>query len=459
MTTNIKLMMDELYVEHLEEAAYHYETRQTWLVDDTLGWLDLYRLDLSIEAHIDALVVGDIQALQVCLEHLADADPPMLFIIVSVFCRHKSIGNLSKIWPDFDFEDREKVEAVAEALRLACPEEWLGSLLKVVEGDNKAMFPVVAPSIARLARGSVPKLLSLLTKCEKADLPVLLDAISKCDRSVAQQCIAMVGRLVNSSSTDVLEQSTKALLIMGEARALPHIKGQIDKIPMLFALGGGMSETLALLQLAKKGVANEDVILALGFCGVVDVVSSLLAYLKHPDLSLVAAQALYIMTGAPLFETVHVPDEVEEDELFEHEIDAFRKGELPKNIDGIPYGVEVQRLCVDPEIWNDWLKQNRSSFERGLRYRGGRPYSPEQLLNDLISNQMNYPLRQFVYEELVVRYGLDIPFSASDWVYDQRNTLGQIQQWCALNSPRFAAGEWYFASNKMAAGNVAEFPG
>ena len=55
MALHAKDFREELYVEHLEEAAYLYETRCHWLIDADVSWLDLEENDTRIEAHLDAL--------------------------------------------------------------------------------------------------------------------------------------------------------------------------------------------------------------------------------------------------------------------------------------------------------------------------------------------------------------------------------------------------------------------
>jgi hypothetical protein len=58
-------------------------------------------------------------------------------------------------------------------------------------------------------------------------------------------------------------------------------------------------------------------------------------------------------------------------------------------------------------------------------------------------------LRQLAYEELVIRYGMNVPFEADMFVSDQMTALAQIDQWVQANNSRFRDGAWYFNGSLM----------
>ncbi len=449
MAIHFNAFREELYLEHLEEAAFQYETRLVWLHDEEIGWQDLEDIDIAIEAHLDALVVGETLALKVCLENLEEADATMLHVIVRVFCRHRLIDRLSSLWKSFDFDDQEKIAAVADALKWECPDDWFTSLLKVFSSSKAEMYPIVSPSVAYLSRKSSAAILDALQKAKPEDLKTLMWSLSRCDKSDAKRAIAALAPFVKHDDTEVIGQAAIALMMMGEARTLSQCQSHFEDIPVAFALGGDYRGSLQLIEIAKKGKATETSLLALGLCGNLDAVSALLAYLKHPDIAEVAAEALQIMSGANLFSEEHVADEVEEDELFEHEIESFKKGELPKNIDGNPFGVEVRKLSTDKDLWLQWFQEHKDQFVKGKRYRNGRLFSPLELLNNLLSNQSSFALREYAYEELVIRYGMDIQFAADDIVYKQQMQLNEIHQWVHKSHSLFPSGSWYFSGQEM----------
>ena len=79
----------ELYEEHLEEASFLYAQRLTLFDDPEIMWVTIGEWDERLEAHIDALVIGEDLALEVCDKQAAEGDFGVLFAAICVFCRQK----------------------------------------------------------------------------------------------------------------------------------------------------------------------------------------------------------------------------------------------------------------------------------------------------------------------------------------------------------------------------------
>lgn len=447
MALHDRYFLEELYTEHLEEAAFQYETRLNWLSDEEIAWQDLDDLDNYLEAHLDALVVGDKFALDFCLDNLDDADASILHVMVRLFCRHQRIDCLSKVWLNFDFDDTEKGVAVADALKWECPESWFPSLLKVFSGPKTEMYNILAPSVAYRSRDTGEALLSALSKAREDSLANIIWAVSRCEKNIKQEAIKILAPYLKKD--ELVSQTVIALMMMGESKALAQCEPFFTVLPIAFSLGGGLSHSRKIIEILKGGGADEESILAAGLSGNLEAVAPLLTYLKHPDHANTAAEALQLMTGANLYIEEHVADKVEEDELFDHEIEAFKQGELPKNIDGNPFGVEVRKLSIDKDVWLQWFQENKQQFVKGKRYRNGRLFSPAELLNNLLSNQSSFELREYAYEELVIRYGMDIQFAADDLIYKQQAQLNEIHQWVHKSQSLFPAGRWLFAGQEL----------
>ena len=54
-------------------------------------------------------------------------------------------------------------------------------------------------------------------------------------------------------------------------------------------------------------------------------------------------------------------------------------------------------------------------------------------------------VRALAYEELVIRYGIDVPFEPEMRVAEQKRQINTIARLCRANLPSFQPGEWYFA--------------
>jgi hypothetical protein len=64
----------DLFLEHLAEGSFLYEQRIALLVDPELTWMDLEDFERRLEAHVDALLVGEELAMEVCRQQLREGD-------------------------------------------------------------------------------------------------------------------------------------------------------------------------------------------------------------------------------------------------------------------------------------------------------------------------------------------------------------------------------------------------
>ena len=447
MALHAKNFREELYLEHLEEAAYLYETRCHWLIDSDVSWLDLEEIDARIEAHLDALIIGQHLALKVCLDCLPDADANTLHIIVRLYCRHKLVDRLSRLWQDFDFEDDEKIKAVGDALKWECPQDWFKSLLTTFSTTNTSLCAVFAPSLVYQVPVASHAILSVLPHANEKHQLQFLQCLAYSDKKHSAQIIRAVAPYVKNKA--LAGAAALCLMAMGEARTLGQCGQWISSSPLVFAVGGDKNQSLQLIDIAQRGLADADNLLALGLAGNVSALPILLSYLSHPDLAEDAAQALQLLTGASIYDENYIEEKVDEEDLFPHELEAYKNGELPKNIDGKPFGIETQKLSTDKHKWQQWLTENSHKFNVDNRYRFGELFSCRSLLAGLLDATMPFRLRELYYMELAIRYVIPVTFFADDLIYKQKQKLNAIHQWVAQSENMYVPGRWLFAGSLL----------
>ena len=88
-------------------------------------------------------------------------------------------------------------------------------------------------------------------------------------------------------------------------------------------------------------------------------------------------------------------------------------------------------------------------MDPALRYRNGIAYSPESLVADLEQETTPHEARRLSCEELVIRYGCDIPLEADMFVSQQIESLQSVSKWAREYAGRFAAGRPYFAGRPI----------
>jgi len=449
MTTAADQFHTELIVEHLEEASFLYEQRLALLHDQELGWHDLEAFEDRHQAHIAALAVGDNLALEICLKYGIEGDAGDLHAATTVFCQTNLMELLQKVIEDTDLGDEDRVLALSDALVVVCPQTWLPDLIELAE-ENTALVPAI---LRLVGWRRFTEFASSLLKWTSQEEHACTFAWS-------------LGRLGLKASVSLLNNLFKEgdppRLSFEVALALLRLKDHlligrlVEKTPipawamLPIGLGGTRAEARLLIQVARTSTfTSSDGLLALGLLGDSSAMGLLLDYLQEKQAAEVAAQALNLLTGAELFEQVFVADEIDEDELFEDEIESVRKGEPHTKADGTPYGSTITRLSQDPITWRDWWEGNRGRFQEGVRFRNGKPYSPACLIENLKSETCPNRIRDLAHHELLIRYGADIPFELEMRVPDQKKAIARYEDWLVENRPKFQEGHWYFHGEPM----------
>ncbi|MDM8542947.1 hypothetical protein QUF90_17880 [Desulfococcaceae bacterium HSG9] len=433
-----------LYAEHLEEASFLYEQRLSLSDNPEMTWLNIEDFEDRLEAHIDGLMAGGDPAIAMCKLQAREGDFGELYAAVRVFCRQNRLDLVKEILNESDAQDKQSVQAVSDALNHELPENWHNEFIRLLsEGDAK-LVSIVAKLIGYQRMSASEELLLTLPKSDPDALPAILWAIG---RIPDLQDVQSLSKYIHHQDARICSASALALLRSGEKLAINDCLryAETDNWPLLpLGLGGGASAVPVLLEIASGDKVSADCLTALGLLGDISAADTLLNYLDNTELAESAALALNLITGAELYEEIFIPEEIDEDELFDEELEKLKKGEslYPP---GEEPGTTISRLSQKPEDWYDWGEENESLLSPGIRYRNGKPYSPACLLENLTSEKSTRQVRQSAYEELVIRYGLDVPFETDMFVVWQKQALAKYAEQIEANPDYFEAGQWYFA--------------
>jgi hypothetical protein len=360
-----------------------------------------------------------------------------------VFCRHALASLLADVLRDLDYDDPDRARALVDALKHELPESWHAAALRGVTQGQPQRAAVLARVIGYQRLDTGGALAALAAGAPPETQEALLWAIGRTRENGGEE---LANLLCAAPDERVSAAAVRTALRLHDPRALPHIQVALTngrRFAVDAALGGDRSVTSKLVGLLRES-RDPETCVALGLVGDLSAVRLLVETLAFEPLAAAAAEALYVITGAPLFETVLIEDQLTEDELFDKELRTFREtGELPKRGDGQPFGTNVSRLSQDPMVWEKWLQANGSRFKADWRYRVGQPYSPSVLFECLRSETFPKSYRALVGEELLVRYRIDLPFEADMPVEKQQAVLGQGQSAISAAAPRFEAGRWY----------------
>lgn len=439
----------KIYLRHLEEASFLYEQRGTLFKDPEVTWLDIGDFEERFEAHIDALTEGGAEALHVCRELALAGDSGELHAAVRVFCRHGRLDLIEAAMDALDHEDRERTLAVRNALKHEWPRGWndqVGRLLKEMPGRWFSTLPKLI-GFRRLPEAAA--LIHLIPICPPDHLFPVIWALG---RIRARGAYGELLKGLKRGNTTLRAMAALSALKLGET--LDHIR-HLDGAATDFwhmvciALAGSSRDVPFACSLLNDPEAGNEAALALGVLGDVRAVEPLLQAMQKEELGEAAALALNLITGAELYETVFIPDAIDEDDLFDEEIEKLRTGE-PLYPPGEAPGKKLVRLSQNTGEWLSWWQTNRSRFEAGTRYRNGWAYSPQCLLDNLQDQRSPLLVRQVAYEELVVRYGIDVRFETDMLVKDQEKAIAQIAVRVETGKSEWEDGKWYFGGHAVA---------
>jgi uncharacterized protein (TIGR02270 family) len=445
MTQTILDFETELYQEHLEEASFLYEQRLTLFDDPEITWLDIENFEERFEAHIDALVVGKEPALNVCKTQAMEGDFGELHAAIRVFCRQNRLDFVQECLETLDPKDTERVQAISDALNHELPAEWKEEFIRILSEGDQRLIPVLAKLIGYRRLSSGKELLHALQQNNSHAVSNIIWAIGQVREQYARTLL--FNKYLKHEDESVRSTTVLALLRIGDPQTLDHCLHSVhsENWPLLpLGLGGNRSTAAVLIESATNNKASADCLIALGLLGDISAVDTLLSDLGDADFAESVAIALNLITGAEIYEEVFVPEEIDEDELFEEELEKLKRGErlYPQ---GEEPGTTITRISQKPEDWQKWWVENKSRFNPGIRYRNGKPYSPACLLENLESEKSPRIVRQMAYEEFVIRYGIDFPFETDMLVSQQKQAIAKYAEWIKTNGSSFREGEWYFA--------------
>lgn len=440
----------ELYREHLEEASFLYEQRGTLFSDAEVTWPDIGDFEERFARHIEALAVGEETALQVCRDQAAKGDAGELHAAVRVFCRHKRLDLLQEVWRQLDIADTDRVLAVSDALKSEWPAEWTAKISDLWSNMPDVCVALLPRVIGFKRLATMDRvLIAALSDAPDGHLYELLWSLG---RIKARPAVPALSSFLAHSDTTIGAAAALALLRIGEK--VPHGQDIMHCGPSDFrhllriSLAGDQNDVAPLIDQLDNIECASDPAFALGVLGEGRAVGPLIALADSEEAGESAALALNLITGAGLYEEVFVADPIDPDEFLDEEAEKLKKSDLLTTPDR-QHSTTTVRLSQDPGAWQAWWKDNYRRFQPGVRYRNGRPVTPECVLENLCRDKSPLFVRQIAYEELAVRYGIDVPFETDMPVKDQMKAIDQMAQCIAQSRHQWEEGRWYFAGQVM----------
>lgn len=403
----------------------------------TETWLDQAPFEQRLLDNVDAFVALGERALPSITLFHAEApapDPSRGFAVALALGCVEGTDTADVAVATMKQSAPEELPGFAEGFVLAPSPAIDAELAPLLDAPNPALAAVAIDVLG--ARGSLP-----------ADAPERV--LSRRDPLLTRKLAVALGRaapktkaltvlsnlLDEEPDDDLFAIACTSLLRRGDGNVRQRLRDTIRaRVPSRTAIAtellalSGRHEDLPLLLEGLAFAPAASVILALARHGHVDSLGALVALLDSNDEAVVpaAASALDFITSAGLRETVQVP--------WNPEV------EPP---DGSPPPMRaVQRPIVDRLAWERWHVQARRHLDPRVKLRGGRPFAPVMIVDELESTAPP-PRRAEAALELVIATGVGTRFSTADWVARQKQQLSEVR--AHVRSLGSAAGGWWFA--------------
>jgi hypothetical protein len=252
--------------------------------------------------------------------------------------------------------------------------------------------------------------------------------------------------LLDAADETTVDAAAVSLLRLGDVRVIDRAMDEAEEHPWArraLGIGGGSRAVPLLLGVLKTRGPDRDTVLALGLLGGLAAIAPLMKLLEDEDVGQAAAVALNTITGACLHGRAFVPERFDPDALSDEERKAYdTDGTVPMR-GGEPYGTWMSGPSRDAARWQSWLAEHKNEFTPGNRWRMGRLYGPSALCESLTCPTSPYAVRSASYEELVIRYRLEVPFEVDLFVRSQSRFLADIAAWGTTTEHEVSPGRWY----------------
>jgi hypothetical protein len=436
-----------LYEEHLDELAFLHGQAAALRADVAQGWQAPAPFEDRLEAHLDALVVGGALALEVAQARADAAEPDELFAIAALCCRRAEAAALAPLLQGAALDDAAKAAAIGHALLLEWPAAWQTAAQRALAQGEGPLAPWFAAVAACRGWPMADALASALRRAPPAQQAALLAWVGRVPGD-APLLLALLRPLFDAPDAAVRQAALRGGLRLHDDAAREQVlrdPAQASLLPLAAPRGAAPR----LLEQLRGAETPPAAVQALGQLGELSAVRALTALLIAEPVAAEAARALHLITGGEPRETVLVPEPLNEDELSDKELAAWRdRGEPPRRADGEPFGDRVDRISQDPAVWGQWLVDNGARFQAGQRYRLGLPCTPEALLRSLAAPALPSAGRDDLADELLTRHGIALPWHPALPVATQWAAMRQAAP--AAQAAGTAPGRWHWAGAPLA---------
>lgn len=439
--------------ECFEEVAMVGMQRAPLLGDPFRGALVLERRML---AAIDVIAAIGEPAIEHVPRLVADApvkDPSLGFasaMVLGCFAGRDALAAAEHVLLR-NARDKAFVDEVGAALKLV-PHDLLPLTLRSLLREPEPLLRAMAIDVLAY-RGLATEDELVAAAADAA--PVAARALHHLGCAPSPRLPELIQRALAAEDPELREAAWTAMALSDHPHAALTLRAAMeepeggDAAALLLALAGDEDDARHLAARAFEA-PRRGLIVAVGFAGAASSVPQLIDLLERDvdsAVKLAAAYALERITGAGLWEEVaveaeeiFVPDPPEPDVGEPRQLKLAEIVSDPRDLPPPPAKETVEQPTVDPARWRAFVRERCQGWDLGARYRRGRPYTPEVVLDELDTGPVTPAERRQLQRELILRTGHFVRFDPHDFVVVQEEAIRAWRPIAARASG--APGRW-----------------
>ncbi|RKG86091.1 TIGR02270 family protein [Corallococcus terminator] len=375
----------DIHETHLDEAAFRWSQWEKALDAPDFTLEEVAELEEPVAAHVDGLVLGGEPVATRLLVPALTEDPERIVAAALAL-----LGAEAEYGPAL----------VLAALPSAEPPAFSAFQRALALSPASGIFPALP---ALLKEDTVPELLALVIEALGAQglatAPLCAPFLSHPEPGVAAAALraassarlplepAVLQRALDSSAPVLRDAAILAGLLGGHRAAWTTCQSVVGaRVPggrlplLLLAMSGEERDVKTLLELLSDEKLRPDVLWALGFSGRITAADACVELLRHKPVAALAGEAFSAITGLSMAEQYAVAREEEDTALPPLEEEDLDADLASKPEDALP--------LPQPQAISEWWGEARQRMDVKHRYLSGQPFTPQALLEALLSAPM-----------------------------------------------------------------------
>jgi uncharacterized protein (TIGR02270 family) len=374
----------DIYETHLNEAAFRWSQWEAALDAPDFTLADAAEVEERFAAHLDGLVLGGAPVARRLLEPvLASEEPERIVTAALALLRAGEPSGSAAVLAALPLAEPPALAALQRALELAPSSTAIPAALPSLlekEDAPPELCVLVLDTLGAHRLATAALCTPLLSHPEPAVAAAALRAACRARLPLEP---ALLQRTLDSKVPDLRDAAILAGLMGGHPAAWAACRAAADsrtpgvRLPLLLlGLGGDERDLKRLLDLLSDETLRADVLWALGFSGRMAAADACVVLMQEKPVAALAGESFSAITGLRI-EGVHATVKEEQEEGGGDDLDADL---TPQPEDELP--------MPHPEQVAAWWREARVRLDSKQRYLAGQPFTPQVLLDALVSAPM-----------------------------------------------------------------------